>query len=71
MIFLKRFFLENDDKLKVKEVALSTSDLEKSLSFWKGLLEMQVVSLTSHEAELNYDPTTQTNLKLISTGGIT
>ena len=64
-----KFFLEQDDKLKVKEVALSSSDLEASLSFWKGLLEMRVVSQTSNEAVLNYDPTTQTNLKIMSTGG--
>ena len=43
------------------------SNLDQSVKFWKDLLDMKVVSLTDNEVVLNYDPDTQTNLRLIST----
>ena len=43
------------------------SDMEKSLSFWKDLLEMKVVSQADTECVLNYDPVNQANLRLVST----
>ena len=43
------------------------SNLDQSVKFWKDLLDMKVVSLTGNEVVLNYDPDTQTNLRLIST----
>ena len=43
------------------------SDMEKSLNFWKDLLEMKVVSQADNECVLNFDPINQANLKLVST----
>ena len=53
--------------MKIKEVALSVSDMEKSVSFWQNLLEMKVVSQAENEMVLNYDPVNQANLRLVST----
>lgn len=52
------------------EVALSVSSLEKSVKFWKELLEMKMVAETENEAVLNYDPEKQANLRLVSTNGL-
>jgi len=61
-----KFFLENDEALRIKEVSLSTSNLTKTLEFWETLLEMQVVSKDTNQAVLNYDPKTQTNLRFVT-----
>ncbi len=53
----------------MKEVTLASSDLTKSLQFWKELLELNVVSESDTELVLNYDPQTQANLRLVSTQG--
>ena len=59
--------MEDSKQLQIKEVTLSVSNLDQSVKFWKDLLDMKVVSLTDNEVVLNYDPDTQTNLRLIST----
>jgi len=61
-----KFFLENDEALRIKEVSLSTSNLTKTLEFWETLLEMQVVSKDTSQAVLSYDPKTQTNLRFVT-----
>lgn len=66
-----KFYLENDESLRIKEVALSTSSLTKTLGFWQDLLEMQVVSKDANEVVLNYDVKSQTNLRfVISANGV-
>ena len=63
---LIRFYLENDESLRIKEVALSTSSLTKTLEFWQDLLEMQVVSKDANEVVLNYDVKSQANLRFVT-----
>ena len=57
--------------MRIKEVALSTSSLTKTLEFWQDLLEMQVVSKDANEVVLNYDVKSQANLRFVtSTNGV-
>lgn len=64
-----RFYLEENKALDVTEVCLSSSDLSKSVAFWKDLLDMNLVSQTDDEAVFNYDSKTQTSLRFVSTKG--
>ena len=59
--------MEEDDALKIKEVSLSSSNLQNSIKFWNGLLEMQIISQDEKQVILNYDPKQQTNLRLVET----
>ena len=62
-----KFFLEKDDVLHIKEVALSTANLETSLQFWKDILGMKVLSKDDKHALLTYEETKQASLRLVST----
>lgn len=61
-----KFFLENDEFLRIKEVSLSTSNMTKTLEFWQDLLEMKVVSNDSKQAVLHYDSKNQANLRFVA-----
>lgn len=50
-------------------MCLSSSDLSKSIAFWKDLLDMKLVSQSDNEAIFNYDSKTQTSLRFVSTNG--
>jgi len=64
-----KFYLEPDTNLRIKQVALACSDLEKSLQYWKDLLEMTVVNTDkSMEASLSYGDD-QARLRLVATSG--
>ena len=65
-----RFFLENDESLRIKEVALATSNLTKTIEFWQDLLQMQVLSKKDNEMVLTYDAKTQANLRFVTSGYI-
>merc|ERR1711884_471171 len=62
-----KFFLEKDDVLHIKQVALSTANLETSLQFWKDILGMKVLSKDDKHALLTYEETKQASLRLVST----
>jgi len=63
-----KFFLENDESLRIKEVALATSNLTKTIEFWQDLLQMQVLSKKDNEMVLTYDAKTQANLRFVTSG---
>ena len=65
--FTFRFQLDVDERLKIKEVSLAVSNMERSIQFWKELLEMKVISCSDNECVLNYDPVNQANLRLVTT----
>lgn len=64
-----KFFLEPDTHLRIKQVALSSSNLDQSVHFWKDLLEMTVIDTNKEkEASLTYGDD-QARLLLVSTSG--
>lgn len=65
---LYRFCLEQDVDLKIKQVSLACSKLDKSVQFWKDLLGMTVIGQSENEVIMTYG-NDQASLRLVSTGG--
>ena len=53
--------------LHIKQVALSTANLDTSLQFWKDILGMKVLSKDDKQALLTYEEAKQASLRLVST----